>query len=151
MEDQHAKLPFLLSIFPPFDMSLRWLVPEKRLWDMNRHSVLITGKGLSYLSSSYISDRSFKSRGGVETNSFWLQLRLCLPFSKREVGAWLFLVKELCLGRGPSCSLQNRSSGVGGGGDWKTSVAPPPKKYVNICPSQQSWPDDHFFCFCKHQ
>lgn len=26
-----------------------------------------------------------------------------------------------------------------------------PKKYVNICPSQQPWPDDHFFCFCKHQ
>lgn len=129
MEDQHAKLPFLLSIFPPSGMSLRWLVPEKRLWDTNRDSVLITGKGLSYLSSSYISDRSFKSRGGVETNSFWLQLRLCLPFSKREVGAWHFLVKELCLGRGPSCSLQNRSSGVEWGwGTGRHRSPPPPKK-----------------------
>ena len=68
------------------------------------------------------------------------------------------LVQDLC----PVCVCVCVCVSDWAGGVWGMSLRPDqvegvggqeashPRKYVNICPSLQAWPDYYFLCFCKH-
>ena len=132
------------KLFSPFQhKTIRWLTPQKRCcWHKQQ---LATDPPICDQIMFPIRVPSIKNGKSLPvTIKVKAELVFILAGQMFSIGTGLF--QELCLWGGVG-SLECRSRG-GGRGEEDIGY---PRKYVNICPSLQPWPDYHFFCFCKQQ